>query len=81
MFAYKYLQYFKDILENAIQENGEVGFGNIIRSQRPINFIHEIIKQDLLFHNVKQDNIYPPLNNSKPEIKLAGFLKQKDQDI
>lgn len=81
MFAYKYLQHFKDILENAIQESGEAGFSNVIRSQKPINFIHEIIKQDLLFYNVRQSNIYPPLNSSKPEIKLAGFLKQKDQDI
>ena len=30
---------------------------------------------------VDEKNIFPPLNNSKPEIKLAGFLKQKDQDI
>ena len=81
MFAYQLLLEFKNYLENAILQNGEKGFSDIIRSQKPINCIHEIIKQDLVKNGVAEDNIFPPLNSSKPEIKLAGFLKQKDQDI
>lgn len=81
MFVYRFLKDFKTMLEDAIIENGEQGFSNIIRSQKPINCIHEIIKHDLIRCGVDEKNIFPPLNNSKPEIKLAGFLKQKDQDI
>lgn len=81
MFAYQLLLEFKNYLENAILQNGKKGFSDIIRSQKPITCIHEIIKQDLVKNGVAEDNIFPPLNSSKPEIKLAGFLKQKDQDI
>ncbi|MGX3098647.1 restriction endonuclease [Helicobacter sp. 23-1046] len=81
MFVYHFLQEFKSYLENAILQNGEKGFSDIIRSQKPINCIHEIIKQDLVKNGVAENNIFPPLHSSKPEIKLAGFLKQKDQDI
>lgn len=81
MFVYQFLNDFKTMLENAILENGEQGFSNIIRSQKPINCIHEIVKNDLVRYGIDERNIFPPLNNSKPEIKLAGFLKQKDQDI
>lgn len=32
-------------------------------------------------HGIYPGNIFPPIGLSNPEIKLAGFLKQKDQDI
>ncbi len=44
MFAYYLLQKFKKCLEHAILQEGEKGFSNIIRSQKPINYIHEMIK-------------------------------------
>ncbi len=81
MFAYYLLQKFKKYLEHAILQEGEKGFSNIIRSQKPINYIHEMIKQDLVKNGIVKENIFPPLGSSKPEIKLAGFFKQKDQDI
>ncbi len=81
MFAYYLLQKFKKCLEHAILQEGEKGFSNIIRSQKSINYIHEMIKQDLVKNGIVKENIFPPLGSSKPEIKLAGFFKQKDQDI
>lgn len=81
MFAYQLLSQFKNYLEKSILENGEKGFSDMIRSQKPINCIHEIIKHDLIKNGITESNIFPPLHSSKPEIKLAGFLKQKDQDI
>ncbi|MCQ2905091.1 Type II restriction enzyme [Helicobacter pylori] len=81
MFVYHLLQKFKKCLEHAILQEGEKGFSNIIRSQKPINYIHEMIKQDLVKNGIVKENIFPPLGSSKPEIKLAGFFKQKDQDI
>lgn len=35
----------------------------------------------MIEHGIKSENIYPHFGDSKPEIKLAGFLKQKDQDV
>lgn len=48
MFAYQLLSQFKNYLEKSILENGEKGFSDMIRSQKPINYIHEIIKHDLI---------------------------------
>ena len=53
----------------------------LIRSQRLINYIHESIKIELINHGVNPDKIYPHLNSTKPEIKIQGFLKAKNQDI
>ncbi|GAA9435100.1 hypothetical protein HpHA286_16030 [Helicobacter pylori] len=77
MFAYYLLQKFKKCLEHAILQEGEKGFSNIIRSQKPINYIHEMIKQDLVKNGIVKENIFPPLGSSKPKIKLAGFLSKK----
>ncbi len=52
-----------------------------IRSSEPINLIHEAVKQELINGGVCAGRIFPPLQNSKPELKLAGFLKPKNQDI
>ncbi len=53
----------------------------MIRSSKPILNIHEAIKAQLVHNGVNKDLIYPPLNSRTPELKLAGFLKQKDQDV
>ena len=72
---------FKRMIEDAIIEGGAEGKNACIRTQAPINLIHDAVKQELIDHGIMEELIYPPLGESKPEIKLAGFLKQKDQDV
>lgn len=72
---------FKRYIEEAILESGNKGKESIIRSQKPIMLIHELIKRELVNNGVLQSNIYPPIDSSSPELKIAGFLKQKYQDI
>lgn len=72
---------FKHMFESAIITGGEKGKQSIIRSSSLINLIHDAVKQELIDAGVDASQIFPRLYNSKPEVKLAGFLKQKDQDI
>lgn len=72
---------FKTMIENAIVEGGAKKKESVIRSSVLINLIHDAVKQDFIDRGVNPQNIYPHLGNTKPELKLAGFLKQKDQDI
>lgn len=75
------LKEFKKIIESAIIKNGEKGKTSAIRSSKLINLIHDAVKYELINHGVDSQCVFPHLNKSKPEIKLAGQLKQKDQDI
>ena len=43
--------------------------------------IHDYVKEELIAHGVNPNKIFPPHNKTKPEIKLIGFLKGKNQDI
>lgn len=72
---------FKELIETSIIEGGIKAKEAMIRSSRPINFIHEAVKADLIRKGIAPDRIHPPLNASKPELKLAGFIKQKHQDV
>ena len=72
---------FKKMIEDAIIEGGAEGKNACIRTQAPINLIHDAVKRELIEHGIMEELIFPPLGESKPEIKLAGFLKQKDQDV
>ena len=72
---------FKEILENAIVSGGLKGKESAIRSSAPINLIHDAVKYELIKSGVCQGNVLPHLGATKPEVKLAGFLKQKDQDV
>lgn len=54
---------------------------SLIRSSKLINLIHEAVKQDLLDYGIDNKRVFPPRGNTKPELKIAGFLKQKDQDV
>lgn len=72
---------FKDLLETSIVEGGIKAKEAIIRSSRPINFIHEAVKSDLISNGISPDRIHPPLGESKPELKLAEFIKKKSQDV
>lgn len=72
---------FKSLIEDAIREGGIKAKEAIIRSSRPINNIHEAVKADFIRNGISRDRIHPPLGESKPELKLAGFIKQKSQDV
>ncbi len=67
--------------EGRIFDNGSLAKESLIRSSRLIGYLHECVKEELICHKVKSGNIFPPLGSSHPEIKITGFLKQKDQDI
>lgn len=90
MNIYECLKTIKHDIEECIVtgKNGDKPFDNgllakesFIRSSKLIGLLHETIKYNLIEHGVYPGNIYPPYGFSNPEIKLAGFLKQKDQDI
>ncbi|GAB5418244.1 MAG: hypothetical protein Crog4KO_16510 [Crocinitomicaceae bacterium] len=72
---------FKELIESSITEGGIKAKEAMIRSSRPINFIHEAVKADFVRKGISADRIHPPLGASKPELKLAGFIKQKHQDV
>lgn len=71
----------KRVMEESIIELGEDGKTSLIRSQKPIKMIHEAVKTSFIQNGVRADLIMPSLGNSAGELKLAGFLKQKNQDI
>ncbi len=72
---------FKNMIEQSIRTGGAKGKESMIRSSALINLIHDAVKYELQQQGVLPANIYPHFLETKPEIKLAGFLKQKDQDI
>ncbi|MBS4207068.1 hypothetical protein [Bacillus sp. FJAT-50079] len=61
--------------------NGQKAKEALIRSQGLINHLHELVKSELIKEKIDPSKIFPPLGHSKPELKIAGLLKQKDQDI
>ncbi|MBI1782742.1 MAG: restriction endonuclease [Sphingobacteriales bacterium] len=75
------LNAIKSVLEETIAELAEDGKTALIRSQKPIKIIHEVVKTSLINFGVNPNNIKPNLGASAGELKLAGFLKKKDQDI
>jgi len=72
---------FKELIESSVYEGGNKSKTAMIRSSRPILNIHEAVKSQLILAGVNPKLIFPPLTDRKPELKLAGGLKQKDQDI
>lgn len=75
------LSSIKRSIERAIQTNGTEGKNNLIRSQKPIKLLHDVVKSALIKNGVNPKLIVPPLNQSSGEYALAGFFKKKDQDI
>lgn len=61
--------------------NGNKAKEALIRSQKIINLIHEFVKNDFANSGVPTQMIFPPVGSSKPEIKIKGFLKSKNQDV
>ena len=72
---------FKNLIEGSIIKGGINAKQAMIRSSKPINNIHEAVKADLIRHGISEDRIHPPLGESKPELKIVGFIKQKHQDV
>lgn len=75
------LDTMKEKLEDAITKKGAKGKESLIRSKALINLLHEAVKEDLINKGIQADQIFPPLGKTKPELKIAGVLKKKDQDI
>jgi hypothetical protein len=72
---------FKHLIESSIIEGGVAAKEAMIRSSKPINNIHEAVKSDLIRNGIAPHRIHPPLGATSPELKLAGFIKQKHQDV
>lgn len=77
----EYLKTFKFLIEDAIKRGGVDEKNKVIRSSKPVNLIHDMVKKQLIENDVNNVCIFPHIGSSKPEIKIAGWLKQKDQDI
>lgn len=75
------LKEFKRLIEESIVTGGVEGKTSMIRSSQLINLIHDSVKHELAQYGVYENQIFPHFLESKPEIKIAGFLKQKDQDV
>lgn len=75
------LRVFKRMIEQSIIDGGTRGKESMIRSSQLINLIHDAVKYELQRAGVEPNQIYPHFGETKPEIKLAGLLKQKNQDI
>lgn len=80
----------KSMIEDAIRsatfegrryESGLKAKEALIRSQKLINLLHEEVKSSLVEANISPSRIRPPVGQQSPEMKIAGFLKQKDQDV
>ena len=71
----------KESIETAIKSSGTEGKNNLIRSQKPIKLLHEVVKAELIRNKVNPNLLNPPLNQSNGELSLAGFFKKKNQDI
>lgn len=54
---------------------------SLIRSSTLINHLHEYVKHEFIRNGVKPSTIFPPLHHSKPELKITGMYKRKDQDV
>lgn len=61
--------------------NGLEAKTSLIRSQKLIYELHEFAKEEFEYYGVDPSLIFPPLQKGKPEIKLTGKFKQKDQDV
>ena len=71
----------KKIYEETIKSGGRDGIHSLIRSQKLINIIHNYIKEQLVSYGINPNKIYPKINETSPELTMAGFLKKKSQDI
>ncbi|MFQ5709861.1 MAG: restriction endonuclease [bacterium] len=71
----------KKLIEEAIATEGEGGKRSVINSGKPIGMLHDVVKSALIRNGVNAQLIKPALGATRGELKLAGFLKLKKQDI
>ena len=71
----------KKSIETAIKKDGTTGKNNLIRSQKPIKLLHEVVKSELIRNKVNENLLSPKLSESNGELGLAGFFKRKNQDV
>ena len=64
-----------------VYDNGNKAKEALIRSQKIINYLHDFVKEDFVKNGISKNKIHPPLKQTKPELKIQGFLKAKNQDI
>ncbi len=66
-------------------KNGQEAKNAAIRSSRPIQELHTLYRDSL--SDALKDRyqhtfqVFPPEGQTKPELKLAGLIKSKNQDI
>lgn len=72
---------FKELVESSIIMGGDKAKTAMIRSSKPILNIHDAVKSELILNGVNENLIFPHLFERTPELKLAGALKKKDQDV
>jgi hypothetical protein len=75
------LKIIKTAISDSILYGGNTSKGNLIKSKKIINLLHEVVKGEFLKNGVSVNNIKPGLGLSNGELKLAGILKKKDQDV
>lgn len=67
---------------NGIKFNdGLVAKTSLIRSQKLIYELHEFVKDEFINYGIDPKLIFPPKNQSTPEINISGRFKQKQQDV
>ena len=74
----------KGLADRGRIDNGQRAKEALIRSQKLILKIHEVVKISLkedLEKGTRKYNIFPPIGESSPELKISGFIKAKQQDI
>lgn len=75
------LKEIKKSIETAIKTGGTDAKNNLIRTQKPIKLLHDVVKSELIRHKVNPELIKPALKQSSGELALSGFFKRKDQDV
>lgn len=67
--------------KGVVYANGLEAKTALIKSQRPIFELHEFVKEEFIKLGVPELNVFPNVGKRKPEIKLTGFFKSKNQDV
>lgn len=77
----KALKIIKNAISDSIRYGGNTSKGNLIKTKKIINLLHEVVKSEFLRNGVNAKYIKPEFGVSSGELKLAGILKKKDQDV